>query len=156
MSELLAWAAGLFEGEGCVTANGGGHKLTLSLVNTDLEILERYAQVVGAGTITTGRAQSENRKPQFAWQVYGDNAVTVFEALEPWLGTRRRARYAELAAVREAYIAAVTAPRTCPTCDTTFRPQYTVSSRRRRFCSAACKSTFGVRQHRARVAGASA
>lgn len=149
--EMLAWAAGFFEGEGCVTANRNGHKLTLSLVNTDLEMLERFRDVVGIGAIRAAR-KGVVGKEQYVWQVYGDKAVLAFNALSPWLGSRRRARFAELLAIREAYIDEVTALRQCPRCGTAFRPTFTVSSRRRRFCSSACKATYGSQQHRDRLA----
>ena len=46
----LAWAAGFFDGEGCVTFGKQG-SLTLSISQTHPEVLVRFREAVGAGVV---------------------------------------------------------------------------------------------------------
>jgi hypothetical protein len=47
--EEIAWAAGLFEGEGTITASN--EHLVVRLVNTDEPIVRRLAEIIPFGTI---------------------------------------------------------------------------------------------------------
>src|SRR5439155_19636104 len=47
--EQFAWASGLFEGEGTITHCAG--QLHVRLVNTDHEVLQRFAEVMQVGTV---------------------------------------------------------------------------------------------------------
>ena len=62
----IAWAAGLFEGEGTITRCDG--RLHLRMQLTDLEVLERFAEIVGTGKIygpyTRPFKDGFNRKPR--------------------------------------------------------------------------------------------
>lgn len=93
----MAWAAGLFEGEGSVTVDSDGG-ICLQINMTDLEPLQRFAQVVGGrigGPYNQSRAKP-NWKPFWKWRVRGVEAHVVFQKMAPWLGERRRNRYAEV------------------------------------------------------------
>ena len=88
--EQIAWAAGVFEGEGCIIAraNTSGE---LIIGMTDRDVLERFHEIVGVGTITT-----ELRKPPhstcYRWSVSNARDCTmVLEALLPWFCERRTA-----------------------------------------------------------------
>jgi hypothetical protein len=94
MSER-AWAAGLFEGEGCFsTSNGararGGRYLnrTAKLNMTDEEPVRRFHAIMGVGTV---RLVDTEYKPQWCWQVSSFEGVQhVVATLWSELGRRRR------------------------------------------------------------------
>lgn len=91
-SEQVAWAAGLFEGEGSITHTRTD--LQLTLVNTDLEIVQRFDAIVARGKIygpyVRGYTDGCRRKPRWLWVAKGDAAHDVLDLLGPWLSARRR------------------------------------------------------------------
>ena len=97
--EEIAWAAGLFEGEGCFTR---GHNLNLVQVvcrlnMTDLDIVMRFNEVVGVGRISPMNPSRYTQKQAWAWQATTPiEYLHVFQLLEPWLGQRRQARAIEI------------------------------------------------------------
>lgn len=108
MSEL-AWAAGLFEGEGCfylrrATGKRSVH-LGACLAMADEEIVRRFSEVVGVGVVAKNqrRLQRPHHSVTWRWQANGPAVSIVYELLGPWLGTRRRTRYAEILDARLAY-----------------------------------------------------
>lgn len=91
--ERLAWAAGLYDGEGCFSGK-------CQLVNTDLELIERFKEIVGFGTIRP-RAKSPNikHKPQWLWvssSFEEQQALICF--LWEWLSEKRKAQALKLLA----------------------------------------------------------
>lgn len=94
--EDLAWAGGLFEGEGCIAQarRGGRCYPHIQLRMTDLDVVRRFADVVKVGRVS---AQPEKKaeahhKPSWVWQADGiEAAQAVVAMLWPWLGARRRA-----------------------------------------------------------------
>jgi hypothetical protein len=103
MSEV-AWAAGLFEGEGCITRQSsetrGGRRagrLTLRLGMTDRDVIDRFQTAVGVGMVYgpyTARTRP-NQKPTYHWCVGDIEQIQgVLRSFWPWLGDRRRARAA--------------------------------------------------------------
>lgn len=105
--EEVAWAAGLFEGEGCLTINhksykSGVHSYPRVQMNiTDKETLDRFHEVVGVGKIYSHKNGSYlSNKPQWRWQIATKEGVReVIEQLYPWLSERRQARANELLAL---------------------------------------------------------
>lgn len=92
----VAWAAGLFEGEGCLTIRGPWKSAALSLSSTDLDVLERFREVVGEGSIIGPDVRGSN-KPIWRWHVQGAAEVlVVIRLLEPYFGERRKARAEEV------------------------------------------------------------
>ncbi len=75
----LAYLAGFFDGEGCVTVGNNG-SFALGIVNTHLPILNMFKAVFG-GSVTS-RKQRVN-KAQFVWRVYGQTAVDTATLLAP-------------------------------------------------------------------------
>ena len=77
-----------------------GSSLHLRVQNTDLEVLERFCEIVGTGKIygpyTKQFKDGFKRKPRWAWVCYGRSARTTFLTLAPWLSPRRLARGEEL------------------------------------------------------------
>lgn len=90
----IAWAAGIFEGEGCIMAVKKT-AVKLSVEMTDLDVLEAFQMIVGAGNIC--HKTCTNPKPQwkarYHWQVYNrDDVERILRAFLPWLLSRRRAK----------------------------------------------------------------
>lgn len=98
----LAWAAGLFEGEGCFSfrTSYNNHKNgqiytqyqpTAQISMTDIEILERFLRIIKVGYIN-GPYQYKpiTRKPIWIWRcVTVPDVKAVLNLLKPWLGKRR-------------------------------------------------------------------
>ncbi|HYY33714.1 MAG TPA: hypothetical protein VE693_09085 [Gaiellaceae bacterium] len=98
MNPEIAWAAGLFEGEGSITHVYGRTQLRIQMA--DHEVLERFLKIVGVGKIyapyTKPHRDGFNRKPRWIWICEGPLAHTIFRTLAPWLSTRRRERGREV------------------------------------------------------------
>lgn len=92
----VAWAAGLFEGEGSMSLhNPDGRRacLRLHLGMTDFDVVERFHTIVGVGSWhLDSRMKQPNEKPQQVWRASGSEAVLVLLEFLPYFGQRRRAR----------------------------------------------------------------
>lgn len=91
--ENIAWAAGLFEGEGSVYANtvrqGAYRQAHLALTMTDEQPVRRFAAIVGANVY--GPFQPAAGRKQI-WRASLTSHVgisVVFTLLRPWLSPRR-------------------------------------------------------------------
>lgn len=105
----VAWAAGLFEGEGCFTRSVSYPEkskaqqrriyLIMNLGTTDLDVLERFHAIIGVGRIS-GPSQRPGWKPCWRWSVQGKSAVALAtnEDFLRHLGSRRQARLQEILA----------------------------------------------------------
>jgi hypothetical protein len=97
---MVAWAAGLFEGEGCVTTGGSMRQAELSLETTDPDVLESFRRVVGVGAVTTLPERRAHHKPTHRWRTAKRSEVEhVMSLLWPFLHARRRARWLEVRGV---------------------------------------------------------
>ncbi len=97
--EDLAWAAGLFEGEGCIYMhpNHTVPTVRVEVTSTDLDVLEHFQQVVGFGTISPHVRAKPHHKLPYKWRGSGHERSQALVAMFwPWLGPRRRGRAAEL------------------------------------------------------------
>jgi hypothetical protein len=81
----IAWMAGIYEGEGCVSGIKG--RTISSIHQKDPEILYRIRELFG-GSITEIRKGT--RFNCHVWKLYGDVARAMFQAIYPYLSTRRR------------------------------------------------------------------
>ena len=92
----IAWAAGLFEGEGCISLDGNNYpKLILAM--TDGDVVERFAAVMGDGNIRVTIPKDPKHKPQYRWTKGGKIFVLgVYELFGPYLGTRRAEKFREV------------------------------------------------------------
>lgn len=70
--ENLAWAAGLFEGEGCI--HDGRNTPVMSLATTDEDVLRKFHLIIGLGTIN-GPYQRGTKKPVWAWSSCGFRSI---------------------------------------------------------------------------------
>lgn len=92
----VAWAAGIFEGEGCITWHGGGRPM-LAVNMTDEDVLRRFADVVGGKVYGPCQGKGATWKPYFRWYVQGNERTErVLALFQPWLGRRRTARASEV------------------------------------------------------------
>jgi hypothetical protein len=97
-AEDIAWAAGLFEGEGSLwTAGRTGIRASVSM--TDRDVVERFCAIVGSGRVRPLPPRQPHHTPQYRWEIARVEQVRELIALfRPWLGDRRRLRADELLA----------------------------------------------------------
>jgi hypothetical protein len=94
----IAWAAGLFEGEGCITPSDslGKPRVQITLGTTDRDVLERFVRIVHPeGNIRQQKTHSVDHRPFFVWSTSGHKAVPIIARLLPWLGERRQEKAIE-------------------------------------------------------------
>ena len=97
----IAWAAGLFEGEGCICVynrpargkDSWRRGVTMNLTSTDRDVVEKFASVVGVGSVSTlseARKAKPHHKDQFRWLIASAKDVeTVIRLFLPHLCARR-------------------------------------------------------------------
>lgn len=103
-AEALAWAAGLFEGEGSISPHKAqnvphGKRWTyvrLAIGTTDEDVLLRFFEIAQCGSLCGPYQYIEGRKPHWQWSVTGVKADRLLDELLPFLGERRQARAAEV------------------------------------------------------------
>lgn len=91
----LAWAAGIVDGEGCITlqtvkSSAGNlcYVLRLTVNNTSLLMLQRLVEIFG-GTIIPKKRGLARHKPQWSWQVCSKKAEAVLTQVAPYLVNKR-------------------------------------------------------------------
>ena len=96
----IAWAAGLFEGEGSFSVRrygeGGRVGLRMSLSSTDFDVIEKFWRTVGCGNVGGPYWHSASTKPQYAWTLNrAGEFIELASRLRPYLGERRKAKLDE-------------------------------------------------------------
>lgn len=96
----IAWAAGVWEGEGCWSINPrtrrAGVAVQSRLGMTDPDVVERFGAIVGFGTIRHEPARL-NRKAMTQWYTQRrDSTRLLIGMFSPYLGERRRAKAQEI------------------------------------------------------------
>ena len=148
MSEDIAWAAGLFEGEGCMSTFAKTHLIRATVSSMDREVLDCFQSVVGVGRITRQTTTKDGRV-FWRWSANMEEAADVMRLFLPYMGVRRQMRALQLLNAREQHIAAVTHERQCPGCGVSFRPPYSANSGRQTHCARTCyDSTTGRRRRK--------
>ena len=141
--EEIAWAAGLFEGEGYAGLNAAGLKRKLAapklaIVSTDLDVLQRWQEIMQCGNITQRRKPiSPKHRPQWTLQVgRWDDILRAIDLLRPWLLPRRIAQVDKViaAAKTPGRFAAIDRPIDCPE-----SPSFRTVGRHRRCPEPLCK-----------------
>lgn len=101
--EQLAWAAGIFEGEGCISLlrrrspRSDIHSVMVSMYMTDRDVIERFSEIVSIGHLTHGPFKKDTNLLGHVWQTGKfEHAQALIALLWPWLGDRRRARAVEV------------------------------------------------------------
>jgi hypothetical protein len=93
----VAWAAGLFEGEGTMTLNGVSRSPRVKLSMVDRDIVQRFHRIVGVGQ--TCEWNDGKNQPQLCWYSGAKNSVRiVIEMFLPYFGVRRKQRAAQVLA----------------------------------------------------------
>lgn len=99
----LAWAAGLFEGEGCASLHRGSGRtnrryVALSLSSTDEDAVRRFHQAIGSlGNVHKGKNGTRTGKDIWHWRTARfEHSQAVIAMLWYGLGKRRRARCIEV------------------------------------------------------------
>jgi hypothetical protein len=91
----IAWAAGIYEGEGCITDRGTG----IQVSQRDRWLLDRLRSLFG-GTVGGPYSQTDpttsNRKPIHRWILHGVRAQAFIVEIWPYLSPRRQKQLAEL------------------------------------------------------------
>ena len=103
--ESLAWATGLFDGEGCFHFTSSRrrrrdsegrqkieHSIQTRITQKDREVLDRFQTAVGLGRVY-GPYKSTDGKPRIPWQfaAYGlEQTQAIIVMLWPWLGRLKR------------------------------------------------------------------
>jgi hypothetical protein len=77
----LGYAAGFFDGEGCISIGKNG-AIDIRITNTSISVLTKLMNIFG-GSITN-RTQKVNKK-QYAYSLYGDNGIEFLKLLLPYL-----------------------------------------------------------------------
>ena len=92
----IAWAAGLFEGEGCFFINtvrkeGKSYRYPCATLKmTDEDVVRKFHEIVGVGKVWRKPAARLGWKPQWDWRCHGsEETEKVFELLSPYLFSRR-------------------------------------------------------------------
>lgn len=107
----VAWAAGLFEGEGCWNASHsppaygrpkGRVLIQARLGMTDRDVVERFAAIMRFGSVRHHHSpahRAKGHKPMTEWYTAGADRVREMVALfEPYMGERRLAKAREVLA----------------------------------------------------------
>jgi hypothetical protein len=107
-AEEVAWAAGLFEGEGCITfmPRGEHADVQLALVMTDEDVVLRFEEVVDRGRVYgpyNPLSHGLRRKSYWRWMATGDAAHDVLDLLAPWLSPRRVSQALQFGVVLAGY-----------------------------------------------------
>lgn len=98
----IAWAAGLFEGEGHFGIHSGHGQRSATLQMTDEDTVRKFHEVVGFGRVRGPMLPYQTaRKTTWRWEATSYQHVQAFIAMAwPWLRNRRKARARELLSIR--------------------------------------------------------
>lgn len=92
MEAKIAWAAGLFEGEGTIIIRTRPEdQIDVQLGMTDKDVVDRFCEIVGVGKVH-GPYQYGTRKPFWKFVAYGAEAMVVIHTLRDYFGVRRGAK----------------------------------------------------------------
>lgn len=93
--EILAYAAGFFDGEGCVNfavsryrrhgeLRGKAISLRVMIGNTDLEVLQWFVATFGGRIDKKPRHSSKNARPCWVWSATFKEALPFLQAIRPY------------------------------------------------------------------------
>lgn len=95
----IAWAAGIIDGEGCITIYGRPGRvskkgvrataLILNVTNTDPRMLVKLRFMFGGNLQKCGGKRRPNQRPCFAWMITGKPCAKVLRMVQPYLVVKR-------------------------------------------------------------------
>jgi hypothetical protein len=95
----LAWAAGLFEGEGTISwfklrGRPDSIKVSVALSMTDEDVVIKFANIMGFGKVKGPyQPQPSSRKVRWVWEVQNfRECLKAINILYPYMGMRRAAK----------------------------------------------------------------
>ena len=98
----IAWAAGLFEGEGTIFFHTNSKRYRLGLKMTDEDVVEKFFNIFKVGklygtyTPKDKKLNGENRKDFWIWQCWDQSDIhAVLKLLLPYFGKRRSVKTIE-------------------------------------------------------------
>ena len=99
----LAWAAGIIDGEGCISLGptSGRVQLILHVGQVDIRMLQKLYSIFG-GIIKPMKDHRPRRRAVWRWRVRGDQAAQVLKLILPWLVIKHE--QAELALLSRQYM----------------------------------------------------
>lgn len=158
MNEVdIAWAAGLFEGEGCFYEVHPSKQslvyLGMTIEMTNPPILERFLAILQEHNVaTTSRISSRWRgnvkhSRGYAIKVTGAQAEAAYSLMHAHLGDRRRAKADAILAKRSAMLEEMCQVRTCA-CGTEFAVP--IRGQKKAWCSSKCLRTHQAQSEHAR------
>lgn len=108
-AQEIAWAAGLFEGEGTWIVRprrgNGNPTVVITLQMCDRDVVERFAAIMGCGKV--GQAdrrheQNPKHRPIYRWTTAKrQDVLRIARMLQPYLGERRGAKALEVIAAAD-------------------------------------------------------
>jgi hypothetical protein len=141
----LAWAAGLFEGEGSISIHQRRNGI-VHLAMTDADVVERFAKVMGFGRIYHHPQDKRKAtyKPLINWVAGSfEHVQAAIAMMWPWLGTRRQSRAIEVLRVAQTSNLACKQRTHCPKGHPYSGPNLRISQGRR-MCRT-CRGESGFR-----------
>jgi len=89
----IEWAAGLFEGEGCITHRDKEHKKPyLKMQMTDWDVVRKFHEVVGVGSLVEDKRSREHPvwQSQLVWRTTNKKDTQhLLSLMLPYFGNRR-------------------------------------------------------------------
>ena len=87
----VAWAAGLFEGEGCINLKKNWKGVSLQVNSSDKDVLQRLADIFGGSIYqTTMSKHPSHYKQMYNWTLQKRSLViNALEQMLPFFGERR-------------------------------------------------------------------
>lgn len=90
--EIIAWFAGLFEGEGSFGIKDEKIANGMYLTSTDMDVLEKIKKFFGGTIFKEGRKRKEHWKQAYIWRLCKKDSLIIIKEIYPYLCSRRRAR----------------------------------------------------------------
>ena len=89
----MAWAAGLYDGEGCTFLDKSGY-LSMHVTQALPAVVRRFAKAVGVGKVYG--PYKNHGQGFYKWQALStEDAITTFELLKPYLSAPKKAQFRE-------------------------------------------------------------
>lgn len=89
----LAWAAGIIDGEGCISLNNEHrvqYLLRISVTNTDLRMLTRLRDLFGGSVCGPLKRYKVHHKDRWVWDIKASKAESAIRAMFPYFVTKKQ------------------------------------------------------------------